>query len=84
MKMSSFIELFGLVKSWYKIMTLFKKGMWVFKKSWGCSGLIKKRVSRYVWQCDLAGLSFDGCKQIGFVTARQVKSEEVEILNARK
>lgn len=65
-------------------MTLFKKGMWVFKQSWGCSGLIKKRISRYVWQCDLAALSFDGYKQVGFITARDVKKGEVKILYSKE
>jgi len=58
--------------------------MWVFKNSWGCSGLIKKRVSRYVWQCDLAALSFDGFKQVGFITARDVKKGEVKILHSKE
>ena len=61
-------------------MTLFKEGMIVLKKSWGCAGRIRKRLSRYVWECELVAVSFDGFKQIGFITPFQVKNGEVEIL----
>ena len=60
-----------------KSMTKLEEGMLLYNPDWGCTGRIKRRISRYIWEAELVMLTPDGYQQLGYISTRMLKKIKI-------